>query len=366
MREQRISSYRKIVLLALWLIVPCAYGGVVLTSLVSFDGTNENLPNGLTLGKDGNFYGTTFEGGSNGLGTIFKLSPKGTITTLISFNFSNGKWPSGKLVQGGDSNFYGETVTGGENGNGTIFRMTPSGTLTTLATFGSDYLGSWGPSGELVLGKDGNYYGTTGEGGTHESGTVFKMAPNGVLTTLASFSKTNGAKPDGELVLGSDGNFYGATMQGGKSLNGTVFRVTPNGLIAAPVMVLKNKAANPLALLIQGTNTSYYGRATGGGRVFTVAVDGSLDNGGWLLRGKDGSFYGTTFTGNTNGGPFGYGTIFQITRDDKLTTLVEFKGANGANPVGGLVQSGDGNFYGVTSRGGLYNHGTIFQLTVTP
>ena len=175
---------------------------------------------GLVQGSDGNFYGTTEQGGVNGPdpGTVFKITPSGTLTTLHSFVFIDGWHPRAALVQGSDGNFYGTTVEGGQYEFGTVFKITPSGTLTNLYSFaGSD---GANPRG-LVQGSDGNFYGTTFSG----PGTVFKITPSGTLTTLYSFAGSDGANPDAGLVQGSDGNYYGTTYYGGANNVGTVFRL---------------------------------------------------------------------------------------------------------------------------------------------
>ena len=155
------------------------------------------------------------------LGTVFKITPAGTLTTLHSFQgpFSDGSTPLASLVQGTDGNFYGTTATGGSIGIGAVFKMTPSGTLTILHSFnGAD---GDAPESELVQASDGNFYGTTSQVGPNGVGTVFKITPGGTLTTLNSFAQggSNGSSPYGGLVQATDGNFYGTTYAGGTSSN---------------------------------------------------------------------------------------------------------------------------------------------------
>jgi uncharacterized repeat protein (TIGR03803 family) len=188
---------------------------------------------GLVQGTDKNFYGTTEVGGANGAGTVFKITPSGILTTLHSFDGDDGSGPYAGLVQGADGSFYGTASSGGSNpcGCGTVFKITPSGTLTTLHSFGGT--DGTSPYGGLVQGADGNFYGTTEQGGASSTcpvgggcGTVFMIAPSGTLTTLYSFDATpDGAEPWGALVQGTDGNFYGTTEQGGAYADGTVFRL---------------------------------------------------------------------------------------------------------------------------------------------
>jgi uncharacterized repeat protein (TIGR03803 family) len=157
-------------------------------------------------------------------------SPAQTFTTLVNFNYTNGANPYFmSLVQGTDGNLYGTTEGGGANGSGTVFKVTPSGTLTTLYSFSAKTNCTDGsvPFGGLVLGTDGNFYGTTSEGGISadpcggDCGTVFKITPAGKLTTLHMFDSTDGyATPYGPLVQATNGNFYGTTQ------SGTVYSIT--------------------------------------------------------------------------------------------------------------------------------------------
>ena len=149
----------------------------------------------------------------------------GTLATLVSFDNTNGAYPEASLTLGSDGNFYGTTSAGGANGSGTVFQMTSNGTLATLVSF--DYTDGGIPLGALILGNDGYFYGTTYEGGANGSGTVFQMTSNGTLATLVSFDYTDGGTPQAGLTLGSDGDFYGTTVDGGSGYGGTIFRLSP-------------------------------------------------------------------------------------------------------------------------------------------
>jgi MYXO-CTERM domain-containing protein len=309
-----------------------------LTALVSFTGTNGDNPGAaLVQGTDGNFYGTTSLGGSGygsigpntlGDGTVFKITPSGTLTTLVSFTGANGAEPQSTLVQGTDGNFYGTTSIGGTSNDGTVFKITPAGVLTTLYSFsGAD--GNQ-PDAGVVQGTDGNFYGTTGLGGTSNDGTVFKITPAGALTTLFSFAGANGIQPAASLLQFSDGNFYGTTYHGGAHANGTVFKITPAGVL-----------------------TTLYS--------FGGTTDGALPDAP-LVVGIDGNFYGTTVAGGDSNND---GTIFQITPAGVLTTLVTFAGTNGTGPFG-IVLGSDGNFYGTTGFGASTGAGNVFQLIYVP
>lgn len=363
-------------------------GAQTLQTLVSFKGTNGAQPQAaLTLGMDGNFYGTTEVGGitnstsPSGMGTVFKVTTNGTLTTLFFFSNTNGGVPTAGLTLGNDGNFYGTTEFGGsgytsfQTGYGTVFKITTNGALTTIYSFsGTD---GANPQAALTLGNDGNFYGTTFGGSS--GGTVFQITTNGVLATLASF---NGGSYAG-LTLGNDGNLYGTTFQGG--INGypgygTVFQVTTNGVLTTLVSFNNTNGAGPNTTLTLGNDGNFYGTTynggTGsgyGGTIFQVTTNGaltslvsfSITNGeqpaASLTLGNDGNFYGTTIEGGANG----YGTIFQVKTNGVLTTLVSFNNANGP-PEAAMTLGIDGNFYGTTVYGGANGGGTVFRLSLSP
>ena len=322
-----------------------------LTSLHSFDGADGEYPeSGVIQGIDGNFYGTTQSGGTGssctgeipGCGTIFKITPSGTFTSLHSFQLTDGAIPARKLVQGTDGNLYGATGSGGANGDGTVFKITPSGTLTTLHSFdGTDGKGvSVGP----VLGTDGNFYGVTGGGGANGYGTVFKITPSGTLTTLHSFCAAGGFCPDGYLpnglVQGANGNFYGTTSEGGTGGNadnipsGTVFEITPSGTFTTLFSFDNLNNESPgfplLGALVQGTGT-------------------------------DENFYGLSLAGGSGCGTPGCGTLYKMTPSGTLTVVYDFLG----QPDPGLIQGTNGTFYAETdSLEGGGDYGSIYSLSV--
>ena len=346
-------------------------------TLINFDGTNGSGPyDSLTLGPDGNFYGTT-DGGIGNFGTVFKVTINGTMTTLASFNSSDGASPEAGLTLGPDGNFYGTTYEGGSIDYGTVFQVTTNGTLTALVCF--DGTNGIGPLAGLTLGPDGNFYGTTDQGGSDNAGTVFQVTASGALTTLVNFNGTNGGGPNSSLTLGSDGNFYGTTYGGGSSNRGTVFKVTTNGTLTTLVNFNSTNLAFPRTGLTLGPDGNFYGTTvglglTGYGTVFKVTTNGTLTtlvnfngtNGrkpfASLTLGPDGNFYGTTGTGGSSG----QGTVFKVRPHGTLTTLINFNGTNGGSPLGSLTLGPDGNFYGTTLNGGSEGYGTIFQLELPP
>jgi uncharacterized repeat protein (TIGR03803 family) len=353
--------------------------GVTLSRLSSFTGTGASgeFPYGpLVLARDGNFYGTTIEGGSSGMGTVFRVTTNGVVTTLASFNYNNGALPYAGLVSGQDGNLYGTTSQGGANGYGTVFRMTTGGVLTTLANF-NEFNGYYSIGG-LVQGKDGNFYGTTIEGGALNYGNVFRVTSSGSLMNLHAFTYTDGGYPSSVLVQAADGSFYGTAEEGGATGWGTVFKITPAGQLTTVYAFKGQDGGIPVPGLAQDTDGSFYGTTYDGGTnysgsIFRIAADGTFTNlysfiggadgsnpFGGLLLAADGNFYGTTMSGGT----YTDGTVFRIDRDGTLTTLAEFDGYQGANPAAALAQGPDGNLYGTTEYGGASNVGAIFRIRI--
>jgi uncharacterized protein (TIGR03437 family) len=255
--------------------------GGALTTLHSFRGTDGACPSaGLVQASDGSFYGTTTAGGigfagaadmvgCSGLGTIFKITADGTLTTIYSFGgHADGSKPSAGLLQATDGNFYG-------NASGTLFKITPGGTLTTLS------FASGGTEGALIQAADGNFYGTGSSGGTYGFGAVFKMSPAGPLTTLYSFGAAgcfkpecapNGALPMAGVVQASDGNFYGTTSAGGTAGDcigiggcGTVFQITPGGTFTTVHFFSGPDGHSPSAGLLAAADGNLYGEVPFGG-----------------------------------------------------------------------------------------------------
>jgi uncharacterized repeat protein (TIGR03803 family) len=184
-------------------------------------GDGANPAAGLTLGSDGNFYGTTEFGGSSGYGTVFKMTLAGTVTIMHSFanNDPDGQQPMGALVEASDGNLYGTCYDGGANGWGTVFRISKSGTFLKLYDFNIT-TGNVGnlPRAGLIQASDGNLYGTAWEGGANDEGSIYQITLGGVATLEASFdASTTGASPFGALVQGSDGRLYVTLLNNGGS-----------------------------------------------------------------------------------------------------------------------------------------------------
>jgi uncharacterized repeat protein (TIGR03803 family) len=368
-------------LLLLLLMVPSLGRAQTFTTLANLTGSNGSSPffAPLVQGTDGNLYGTTSAGGAHSQGTVFKITPSGNLTTLYSFcalsNCTDGSAPYAGLMLGTDGNFYGTTESGGTGGEGTVFKITPRGTLTTLHSFNSH--DGANPYATLVQGTDGNFYGTTESGGAHLLGTVFKMTPQGTLTTLHSFNSTDGSSPEAALIQATDGNFYSTTYNGGTEGYGTVFKITSGGTLTTLHVFDDNAEGRAVTSgLVQTSNGNFYGTTTLGGpnsygSVYTMtstgavsvlhgfdASDGATPNA--LLLATDGNFYGTTISGGASID----GTVFEITPPGALNTLHTFNGSDGADSFAGLVQHTNGKFYGTTRVGGSKNDGTIFRLDV--
>jgi uncharacterized repeat protein (TIGR03803 family) len=325
--------------------------GQTFTTLVNFDIRDGHSPVATLLqSSDGNLYGTTLYGGSDstckrGCGTLFGMTARGTLTSLASF--ATYDYPQNGVLQATNGTLYGTTSSGGDlnckfgsgYGCGTVFTVSSTGEVMTLYTFCSrqDCIDGAAPSGTLIQATGGNFYGTTLEGGLSSDewcenggcGTIFKITPEGALTTLYEFCEQylclDGAKPNAGVIQGTDGNLYGTTTSGGANNGGTVFKITLGGNYS--VLYSFDSYSDPTGALIQGTN---------------------------------GNFYGTTYTGAEDDG-----TVFQVTQAGVMTTLHRFLGGprDGAYPYAGLIQGSDGNFYGTTVDAGAGGSGTVFEIT---
>ena len=280
---------------------------------------------GLIQGRDGLLYGTT----SN---TIFSLSTNGALTTVAGLTnlFSLSDVPV-SLLQGSDSNLYGVVYTGGPT-NGAVFKCTLGGALSLLYAFPGNTNGAM-PAGRLVQGSDGTLYGTTTGGTTN--GSVFKLTTNGVFTLLHAFAGgAEGKQPWGGVTFANDGNLYGTTSTNGANGCGTVFRCATNGTFA----------------------TVYSFGAGGPGN-----VDAKYPRAG-LTLGFDGMLYGTTI----GGGASSSGTVYRITTNGVETVLFSFAGdIDGSRPFSSVTRASDGSYWGCTTAGGgAAGLGTIFELQV--
>jgi uncharacterized repeat protein (TIGR03803 family) len=338
------------------------------THLLDFNFTDGSAPaSNLLQATDGNLYGYTTEGGldvcSGSCGTLFKIDDKGKLTTFYEFcrggklPCPDGITPNGALIQASDGNFYGTTMQGGPHngpnclhGCGTIFRITPKGKLTTLYSFCAlaNCADGASPEGALLQASNGKLYGETGIGGNGVNfgmGTIFEITLQGKLTTIHTFCAnypdcSDGIEPTFGLIQARNGNLYGTTAEGGGVVNGGP------GLYGT-VFELK----------LDGTLTSLYVFCVTG---YPTCPDGEYPV-GQLVQAADGTFYGLT-----NGGGTGhFGTIFNMTPSGQLTTIHTFEGTDGGFPEG-IMQASNGAFYGSTEFDGAYGYGgTLFLLNST-
>jgi uncharacterized protein (TIGR03437 family) len=356
-------------------------------------------PHGIIQANDGNFYGVTEEGGAMKAGTVYKATPSGTLTVLFSFDITHGASPGRGVIQGTDGNLYGTSTAGGTAGGcmgfgcGTVYKITLSGSISTLYNFGGGSEGT-GPLA-LIQANDGNFYGTTSTTSQTCSalcGTIFKLTPSGSLTTLHTFSGSDGSGPV-DLFQASDGNLYGITGAGGAGTVcsggcGTVFKITTSGALTTLYTFGESDFTDGWTpgSLIQGADGNLYGTTVNGGdtsvmedditsgvgTVFKITTSGQFSNlykfsfntgafPAYLLQISDGSLYGSTGQGPANSA-CGCGTIYKITRAGALTTLYTLTGNSGGGLMT-MVQATDGNIYG-TANGGVSGDGTVFELTL--
>jgi uncharacterized repeat protein (TIGR03803 family) len=321
------QSIRTILALCLTSLVYQTAAAQVITKIYDFQDVDGANPVGeLILAADSLFYGTTRRGGDAGLGTVFKATSGGLLTTLHSFDgVTDGALPEGPLAQAADGNLYGATSAGGSQGRGTVFRIALTGEFSTLFEFD-------GPSGARPLSGltfyNGLLYGTTTGGGTFGQGTVFSISMEGAHTVLHNFKVVDGARPVGELTV-VRGLLYGTTSRGGSSGAGTVFAMTPGGAFARL-------------------------------HDFPGGADGASPQ-GRLVRHMDGNLYGTTARGGLDSSSCsnGCGTIFKMTPRGAVTILHRFDFFDGSRPLAGMTVGGDGYLYGTTEQGG---NGCFFEV----
>ena len=345
----------------------------------------------IAQGRDGDFYTTTPAGGCDVNGAGFKMSPSGGMTLLHSFDYSagDGIGPQSGLTLSTNGTFWGTTEGEDFFDGNVIFYMTASGALTVFNVLGGANGGD--PIAPPVQGMDGNFYGMTPAGGNTSlctygnggCGVIYKITPAGKFNVIHTFDQTNGANPDDPLLLGTDGNFYGTTFYGGTingkyNGNGVVFKVTPQGKYA-PIYVFCAQpncldGGQPADGLVQGSDGNFYGTTIiggthlysnfFGGTIFKLTPAGQYTilynfcsqpncaDGGeavaGLVQGTDGNFYGTTEVGGANGN----GTIFQITPEGQYTVLHSFDFTDGNAPESPLTLGTNGILYGQTYDGG--------------
>ena len=321
-----------------------------LTTVASFGGAFNDADGidpsaGVTFDAAGNLFGTTAGGGAGGKGTVFEIA-KGShaITTVASFDGTNGAYPAAAVTFDSRGNLFGTTpgggagATDGDGGNGTVFEIAKgSHAITTVASFGGasavNATAGADPLAAVVFDSGGNLFGTTSEGGAHGDGTVFEIARGSrAVTTLASFDGADGANPAAGVTLDSAGNLYGTAESGGALGKGTVFEVARGSRSITTLADFDGvSGAAPLSAVTFNARGNLFGTASAGG------------------------IYDTA-----NGGD---GTIFEIARGSRaLTKIVSFNGADGSGPSAAVTFDAAGNLYGTTPRGGASGDGMIFEI----
>ena len=297
-----------------------------------------------------------------------------TPETIFKFAGPNGGLPQSELVEGSDGPFYGTTGEGGAHNTGTVFKITTAGTLTTIYNFTGGPDGC-NPRAGVIQGSDGFFYGTASGGGTG-FGTIYQVSSNGAFTTLYTFiGGVDGGVPDIQLVEGNDGLFYGTTTGGGVNGTGSVFTVSSVGAFATLFSFNGTNGSRPEAGLVQGSDSNFYGTTFLGGTnengtVFQITPAGTLTTLFQFSNDTNGDFPESQliqgsdglFYGTTSDGSRGDGTVFKITSAGTLTTLHNFAAGEGKNSRGALVQGRDSFFYGMTLGGG-FHYGTVYQVT---
>jgi uncharacterized repeat protein (TIGR03803 family) len=362
---------------------------------------------GVTMDAAGNLYGTTYYGGANDVGLVYKLAHKGSgwlLSPLYSFQGGHdGSGPVGGVTIGRDGNLYGTTSLGGQHGAGTVYKLSPPPNLchsfqcpwteTPLYQFTGGADGGT-PDAAVIFDSAGNMYGTAAGGGMGNNGVVFKLTPSGsgwTESVLYSFAGSpDGAGPFSAVTFDGNGNLYGTTNGGGTGF-GTVYQLTPSGSGWTEKVLYafqnSNDGAIPYAGVVLDPDGNLYGAtfydgAHGGGAIFELMPS----NGDWILRvlyspetelggaagtlvlRSSGVLYGTLLTGGDTQSCSGYGcgSVFQLSLSNGnwvYTSLYEFTdGADGGNPEGGLIFDSAGNIYGTTT-GSLGGDGSVFEIT---
>jgi uncharacterized repeat protein (TIGR03803 family) len=344
-------------------------------------------PGDLVRDDSGNLYGVTQHDGANGLGTVYRYSPDGHYTVLHDFSGgSDGAHPAAGLIRDADGNLYGTTFQGGPDDQGTVFRVAADGSESVLYAFKGGSDGAY-PFARLARDRRGNLYGTTSSGGNSDGnigywGTVFKLAPSGRKKVIYAF---NGS-PDAEVPLAGvirdkHGNLYGTTVDGGAYGWGAVYKITPDGQESVLASMPSVSVSMPGGEVVADDVGNLYGTTSNStGSVFKITPDGVLstlfvfpDNHrqgqaphSTLLIDGAGNLFGTAMNGGRDekGDAEGCGSVFKVTPRGKMQTLHLFAaGKDGCMPVGGLTADGRGDFFGTTFFGYRRDRGTIFKVT---
>jgi uncharacterized repeat protein (TIGR03803 family) len=365
-------------------VVPVSAAGTRLTTAYAFDGgTNGGVPNGLSVSTNGTIFGSTQNGGANAAGTLFMLTST-SVVTLAPFSAAEGSSPHGPPFIDAAGNLFGSTTSGGAGSAGALYEFLAGPGLQNIFSF-SGVPDAAHPMGGLILGSDGNLYGTAQDGGAAGYGAVYRFDTNHLFSRVYSFTNgADGANPNTALTLGADGMLYGLTDAGANG-QGNIFSLSPAGALST-IYTLANTTdgSYPVGPIFQGYDGTLFfslrfaklGGYTFPGGVFYVTTNGSFGaiyifnppfgDGQYpaagVIESSDGNLYGTTEYGGTSGN----GTIFVATRAGHYLTLVNLDGFNsGANPRTPVIEAPDGTLYATTSTGGPGGQGTILKLAFT-
>jgi uncharacterized repeat protein (TIGR03803 family) len=389
---------------------PCTAAQPTLKTLVSFNGDDGSQPLGGLVGDgNGNLYGTTSQGGAQGVGTVFEIAKTfsgyaSTPTILYNFDTTHGANPMAGLTIDANGNLFGTTFYGGGFNKGTVFELAKTSqgyasALNIIANAG--YYSAANPEAPVIIDANGNLFGTTSQGGPSNNGLVFELTPQPntnptafIFATVVNFNGSN-AIPQAGLFLDADGNLIGTTNAGGLNNNGTVFEIAKTGTgytgysntITPLAFFMGSDGSRPTSNLIADADGNLFGTTSeggtnNGGTLFEIAKTpqgyattptilvsfgdtdtGSTPNG--LIMDAAGNLFGTT----TYLGPGGQGTVFELAKTPqgyaaKPTILVNFNHTNGARPNGPLLADGNGNLFGTTTQGGAQVlNGTVFEIT---
>lgn len=375
-------------------VLPAPLSAARLQVLHSFGPTNTEGVNGwgaVTLAADGFIYGTTVNQGPGGGGGVYRVRTDGAdYAVLHSLQRTNdGAEPTGGVILARDGALYGTTFRGGTNDSGTVFRLGTDGHgFQVLHHFASSN-DCRNPQSELMEARDGSIYGTATGGGGHGRGGIFKITPDGlrysVVSRLFHGQPDDPRRPVGGLIQGIDGALYGTTKFGGLKDNGTVFRLDPGGTFAVvkSLGLASGGLLQPEGTLLQTTDGTLYGTSTlggvaGGGGLFRMTADGGdfsiihsfgtqVDDArqpsAGLTLSDQGTLIGTTFAG----GIANLGTVFRLNRDgSQYEMLHQFTGgfSDGIRSRSRLTPGAADSFYSATLGGGANNFGTVFRLTI--
>lgn len=359
----------------------------------------------LLAGTGGHLFGSTDLGGTAGMGCIFEISltPTGwTESVLHSFSGSDGNGPVAPLISDVAGNLYGTTVDGGAYDGGVAFELSPAGggvwTETVLYNFGNGDDAA-NPECNLIFDHEGNLYGTSGGGGPHNTGTVFRLAPSQggwVESVLYGFQDgingPGGAFPAGGLVMDRVGRLYGVTSSGGEYGSGSAYElVLENGTYKERVIYSFGAAGvAPNSELTMDRNGNLFGTTSFGGNSFSgtvfeltknasgawseqtlqsMEVQNGVSPNGPVVFDKAGNLYATAFTGGSND----MGSIFMLSPSKNgqwiETVLHRFdftfpNGVDGEHPQAGVIVV-DGRIFGTTTLGGIYDDGIVFEITLS-